>query len=69
MQAIWYYMKGLIVLWVVVNVIAVISALLSVQLSPDTLFAFPYLHLLSIGSLFFLINLPFYAAYDRLKED
>ncbi|HDN50142.1 MAG TPA: hypothetical protein ENG06_00015 [Thermoplasmatales archaeon] len=62
-------MRGLIVLWIVVNIIAIISALFSVHLSPDTLFKFPYLHLLSIGSLFFLINLPFYAAYDRLRED
>ncbi|HEC76731.1 MAG TPA: hypothetical protein ENI33_05695 [Thermoplasmatales archaeon] len=62
-------MKGFRILWIVLNGIAVMASLLSVHWSPDTLFEFPYLHLLSIISLFALINLPFYTAYERMRED
>jgi hypothetical protein len=62
-------MKKIVVMWFVFNAIAVIGAYTSVQLSPDTLFEFPFLHLLGIFSLFFIINLPFYTAYERLQEE
>ncbi|MEA2053739.1 MAG: hypothetical protein U9O96_01270 [Candidatus Thermoplasmatota archaeon] len=59
-------MKGFIILWFILNLIAVIGSLLSVHFSPDTLFDFPYFHLLGIVSLFAILNLPFYTAYERL---
>lgn len=62
-------MKKLILMWLLFNTIAVIGALFSINVSPDTLFEYPYLHFLGIVSLFALINLPFYTAYDRLKEE
>jgi hypothetical protein len=62
-------MKNYIIIWIICNGIAMLAAAFSLRLSPDTLFVFPYLHLFGIISLFFLINLPFYAAYDRLKDE
>lgn len=62
-------MKGFLTLWFILNLIAVIGSWVSVQYSPGTLFAFPYFHLLGIISLFFLLNIPFYTAYERLREE
>ena len=62
-------MKGFLTLWFILNLIAVIGSWISIQYSPDTLFEFPYFHVLGILSLFFLLNIPFYTAYERLKEE
>jgi len=61
-------MKGFLVLWFIVNLIAFIASLLSIHYSPDTLFQFPYFHILAILSLFGILNLPFYTAYGRLRD-
>lgn len=62
-------MKGFLTLWFILNLIAAVGSWISVQYSPGTLFDFPYFHLLGIFSLFFLINIPFYAAFERLREE
>jgi len=62
-------MKGFLTLWFILNLIAVIGSWISIQYSPDTLFEFPYFHILGILYLFFLLNIPFYTAYERLKEE
>ena len=62
-------MKGFLTLWIILNLIAVIGSWISIQYSPDTLFEFPYFHVLGILSLFFLLNIPFYTAYERLREE
>jgi len=61
-------MKGFLVLWFVLNLIALFGSWVSIQYSPDTLFDFPYFHILSLISLFFILNLPFYMAFERLRE-
>jgi hypothetical protein len=61
-------MKGFLILWLVLNLIAVFGSWVSIQYSPDTLVEFPYFHILAIISLFFILNLPFYMAFERLRE-
>jgi len=62
-------MKGFLTLWFILNLIAFIASLVSIHYSPDTVFVFPYFHLLGIISLFAILNLPFYMAYERLREE
>ncbi|KAA0003295.1 MAG: hypothetical protein DRN33_02125 [Thermoplasmata archaeon] len=62
-------MKGFLILWFLLNLIAFIASLVSIQYSQDTIFTFPYFHLLGIISLFAIINLPFYMAYERLRDE
>ncbi|MCD6146757.1 MAG: hypothetical protein J7J34_01995 [Thermoplasmata archaeon] len=56
-------------MWFILNLIAFIASLASIHYSPDTLYQFPYFHLLGIISLFAILNLPFYMAYERLREE
>ena len=62
-------MKGFLILWFLLNLIAFIASLVSIQYSQDTIFTFPYFHFLGIISLFAIINLPFYMAYERLRDE
>ncbi len=61
-------MKGFVILWAIVNLIAFIASLISIHYSPNTIFEFPYFHMLSILSLFGILNIPFYTAYGRMKN-
>lgn len=61
-------MKGFLFLWFVLNLIALFGSWVSIRYSPHTLYQFPYFHLLAIISLFFILNLPFYMAFERLRE-